>query len=75
MTVAANSYVVSNLIISEVPVMTGDKQVYTKVVRYQIGKHGPFTLKYADPAVTTEEIQADINKQIQQIRLLDNISG
>jgi len=75
MTVPANAYEVKNLLVSTTPVTQGDKQVYVKVVRFNIGAHGPFVLRYTDPDTTTETITADINKQIHELRTLDNIRG
>ena len=74
MTVPANAYPVNQLIVSEAsqPDANG-KLVTQKVVRFKVGAHGPFTLRYTPPDGSTEQITADINSQIQQLRALDQI--
>lgn len=41
-----------------------------KRVTYFVGNHGPFTLTYDEGMGTADQIQADINKQVSELRVV-----
>lgn len=66
-----NGLDVHDIRIAHVPSFDRDgKQINNTVVTYSVGDQGPFYLTYASADATPDRVNADIAKQVQDLRAI-----
>lgn len=62
---------VHDILVSTAPAVVGGQVLSKKTVSFMVGNHGPFNLEYTPAATGTgEQIKADIQKQIDELRVI-----
>lgn len=62
---------VHDVLVSSVPSFDSNgRPVSSIVVTYSVGPHGPFPLVYSGPRPTPEQVNADIDKHVAEIRAI-----